>query len=214
MKLNRTKILAEAASLLWLVLLVAGVTAVMRYENKEGVAAVPPGDWPVASRIQRSTDRATLIIFAHPRCPCSRATINELARLMARTEGRLMANVIFIKPDGVDPDWEKTDTWNSAAEIPGVTVTRDDQGVESQLFGAQTSGQSMLYGKDGKLLFKGGITVGRGQEGDSAGASAIAALVNEEPAPLTETNVFGCPLFAHDPYCRGKKESSDAKPKR
>jgi hypothetical protein len=133
---------------------------------------------------------------------------------MAQTDGRLMAHVIFIKPEGVDSDWEKTDTWNSAAEIPGVTVTRDDQGVESQLFGAQTSGQAMLYGNDGKLLFKGGITVGRGQEGDSAGAAAIAALVNEEPATLTETNVFGCPLFAHDPYCRGKKELSDAKPKR
>lgn len=214
MKPKRSKILAEAASLLWLVLLVAGVTAVMRYENKEGVAAVPPGDWPVASRIQRSPDRATLILFVHPHCPCSRATVNELARLMAETDGRLMAHVIFIKPDGVGPDWVKTDTLNRATEIPGVTVTRDDQGLETQLFGAQTSGQSMLYDKDGKLLFKGGITIGRGQEGDSAGAAAIAALLNEEPAPLTETNVFGCPLFAHDPYCRGKKELSDAKPKR
>ncbi|HKX83686.1 MAG TPA: hypothetical protein VJL58_05680 [Pyrinomonadaceae bacterium] len=212
MKSKRSKILAEAINLFWIALFIAGITVLMRYENGAGVPAIAPVDWPVASRIPRPADRATLIVFVHPHCPCSRATINELARLMASTEDRLATHVIFIKPEGVSSNWEKTDTWTNAAAIPGVTVIRDDQGLESELFGAQTSGQSMLFSKEGKLLFKGGITIARGQEGYSAGATAIAALVNNEPAPLAETNVFGCPLFAYDPYCRGKKESPHAGP--
>ena len=214
MKSKRTKIAVYAAIFLWLVVLVAGTTVFWRYENKSGVAAAAPIEWPADSRIQRATDRSTLVMLVHPHCPCSRASMIEIARLMARVEGRVTAYVIFIKPDGVDADWEKTDTWASAAKIPGVSVIRDEQGLEARRFDAHTSGQTMLYDKNGKLLFSGGITLGRGQEGDSAGGAAIASLVEGETSPLAETNVFGCPLFANDSECRANKETSNAKPKR
>jgi hypothetical protein len=199
-----------AASLFWLVIIVAGLAVFMRYENRPGLAAEAPSDWPTATRIERATDRSTLIVLAHPHCPCTRATLNELARLTAKVGDKLAVIVVFIKPDGVQKGWERSDTWASAAEIPGVKVIVDEQGWESQFFDARTSGQSMLYDKNGKLLFSGGITIGRGSEGDNIGASAIVSLVNGEASRIHETSVFGCPLFAHDPYCHVKKEPLNA----
>lgn len=131
---------------------------------------------------------------------------------MARLDGKLMAYVIFTKPDGVEEDWDKTDTWASSAKIPGVRVISDELGEETQLFGARTSGQAMLFDQTGTLLFSGGITVGRGLEGDSTGAAAIFSLVSGETAPVRVTSTFGCPLFANDPYCHRKKESENARP--
>lgn len=131
---------------------------------------------------------------------------------MARVRDRLEVYVIFIKPTGVEQGWEQSDLWTSAAEIPGVEVVIDDQGWESQIFGVRTSGQSLLYDPNGKLLFSGGITIGRGAEGDSAGAAAIVSLVLGEGGPVRETNVFGCPLRAGDLYCDLKKEPLNEEP--
>lgn len=195
--------------LFWVVILVAGMALFMRYENRAGIEAEPPGEWPVASRIQKTNDRSTLLVLAHPHCPCTRATINELARLVARVGDRLAVYVIFTKPAGVEQGWEQSDTWTSAAEIPGVKVVSDREGRESQLFGASTSGQSLLYDKNGKLLFSGGITIGRGAQGDSVGAASIVSLVNEETEAVRVTSVFGCPLFS-EAYCHLKKEALDA----
>ena len=80
-----------------------------------------------------------------------------------------------------------------------------DDGREARLFGAATSGQTMVYGRNGHLLFSGGITAARGHYGDNAGASAIGALL-EQPTPQSgrKTAVYGCALFA--------PRSSPAKP--
>jgi hypothetical protein len=166
---EKAKPLLLTAALVWVILLVSGMAIFMRSANSAGAAATAPLDWPAASRIERSTAGATLVVLAHPHCPCTRATINELAKVMARLDGKLPAYVIFTKPEGVEEDWEKTDTWASAAQIPGVRVVSDERGEETQLFGARTSGQAMLYDHTGKLLFSGGITVGRGLEGTAPG---------------------------------------------
>lgn len=214
MRTKRSNFIAPLAIPFWLIFLLGGMAVFMQSTNSAGVAAAAPGLWPAASRIERETDRVTLVVLAHPHCPCTRATINELSKLMTRLDRKLTAYVVFTRPDGVEADWEKSDTWMSAANIPGVYVISDDNGLETQLFGARTSGQAMLYDSHGKLLFSGGITIGRGAEGDSTGASAIVSLVSGETPPVRETSVFGCPLFANDPYCHIKKEPSNAKTKR
>jgi len=211
---TKAKSLLVITGLFWLVIIVGGMALFMRYENRAGFAAEAPDGWPLASRIQKSTDRSTLVVLAHPHCPCTRATINELARLMARVGDRLAVYVIFIKPAGVEQGWEQSDIWTSAAKIPGVKVVTDDQGRESQLFGGRTSGQSVLYDKSGKLLFSGGITIGRGAEGDSTGAAAIVSLVMGESEAVQATSVFGCPLSSDESYCDLKKELLDGNPTR
>ena len=179
------------------------------YENTPGVAAAPLPQWPAASRIQPAPDHATLVMLAHPHCPCTRASIGELAAIMAHCQGRLTAYVLFLKPEGFSDDWEKTDLWQSASTIPGVKVILDGDGHEARLFHAATSGQTMLYDPRGRLLFSGGITGSRGHFGDNAGQSAIVALANAEVPDQTETLVFGCPLFDPQSECQVSKDGKN-----
>ena len=125
---------------------------------------------------------------------------------MAHSQGRLTAYVLFVKPAGFSDEWETTDLWQSAASIPGVTVVIDEEGAEANRFHAATSGQTVLYDAGGRLLFSGGITASRGHYGDNAGQSAIVSLVNSGAADLTETSVFGCPLFDPSSECPMPKD--------
>jgi hypothetical protein len=113
---------------------------------------------------------------------------------MAHLQNRATAVVLFIKPAGFQEQWTQSDLWRSAKEIPGVSVLVDSNGVEANRFGAQASGQTMLYDTAGKLQFSGGITASRGHSGDNAGRSAIASLVTTGTSETAHTSVFGCSL--------------------
>jgi hypothetical protein len=119
--------------------------------------------------------------------------------------------VLFVKPSDFPDGWEKTDLLAGAAAIPGVTVVRDDEGVEAGRFRAATSGQTMLYDAAGKLLFSGGITSARGHEGDNAGRAAVVSLLTTGEAGREGTPVFGCPLFAQRDECLTEKEIGSEK---
>lgn len=181
-----------AAGLLWVAAVAVGLWFMLNYERTPGATGAVPTAWPSASRIPRSGNQATLVLFAHPRCPCTRATMSELAELMAKTTGKLQTCVVFFTPPGASADWTETDLHASAAAIPGVKVLADVSGTEAKRFGAETSGHALLFGRDGKLLFSGGITASRGHAGDNAGESAIVSIVNGHGAPQHRSLVFGC----------------------
>jgi hypothetical protein len=187
--------------LVWATLVGTGLWWLWGYENAPGQAAMPPDQWPSNSRVQLAQNEPTLVMLAHPHCPCTRASIGELSRVMAHSQGRVRAYVLFIKPSDSPDDWETTDLWQSASDIPGVTVVQDRDGIDARLFNAATSGQTFLYNTQGQLLFSGGITGSRGHFGDNAGQSAIVAIVNAEVPDRTETSVFGCPLFKPQSEC-------------
>lgn len=121
---------------------------------------------------------------------------------MTNCQGRLNIYVLFVKPKGSPEDWDRSDLWNSAARIPGVSVLIDDNGIEATRFGAATSGQVLLYDENGALRFHGGITESRGHVGENAGGRAIESLVNRGVADRDRTLVFGCPLFDPDSECQ------------
>ena len=196
------RLILLTATLVWLCAVSSGLWILWGYENSPGVSAQPPVMWPADSRIRRAPERATLVMLAHPHCPCTRASIGELASLMAHAQGRVTGYVLFLKPAGFAEDWEKTDLWKSAASIPGVSAVIDDGGTEASRFHAATSGQTILYDAEGRLLFSGGITGSRGHAGDNAGESAIISFVNDGAAEQTETEVFGCPLFNPNSECQ------------
>lgn len=182
---------------IWLVLAALGQRVMLNYDYAAGAPGTPPAKWPAATTISRTPGLASLVVAAHPHCPCTRATVEELARLMAVLRSRATATVVFVRPPGFSEDWEKTDLWRDAARIPGVSVISDSSGRETSLFGAQASGQTMLYDAAGNLRFSGGITASRGHAGDSPGRSAILAIVDTGNSSTSRTSVYGCSL--HDP---------------
>lgn len=165
-----------------------------QYSQTAGTSGVPPVQWPETSQVSRDPVHSQLVMFLHPRCPCSRATLGELERLMADCQGLLSAQVLFIQPEGVAEDWVKTDLWRTASAIPGVTVSIDHDGQEARRFLAATSGQTLLYDVQGGLLFQGGITLARGHAGDNPGRDAIESLLKQKTTLSTIAPVFGCAL--------------------
>jgi hypothetical protein len=179
---------------LWGCGVAASATWLWRYENTPGASADASPAWPADVPIPVSRDRATLVMTVHPHCPCSRASLAELAVLAARAQGRFAAHVLFYKPENAAPDWEKTDLWRTAAEIPGVRVWTDEEGRLARRFDAATSGQTFLYDSDGRLRFSGGVTVSRGHVGDNPALDAILESIHGGRPERRRSPVFGCSL--------------------
>lgn len=201
-----------AGGLAWLVVVVCGFTTLLNYQSAPGEAGAASPSWPTDSCLPRPADRAALVMAVHPHCPCTRASIGELAVVMTRCRDAAAAYVLFLKPNSFDKDWVTTDLWRSAAAIPGVSVVCDEGGVESRRFGALTSGQVALYDRRGQLLFRGGMTGSRGHSGDNAGRSAVISLATTGLADRREAFVFGCPLFG--PSCQQPGVSQPCQPQR
>lgn len=183
----------KVAMVVWVLLVAAGMHSIWRYESTAGAADAAPPHWPLQSGI-RPTGRATVVMLAHPYCSCTRASIAELAVLMSRLSDRVSAVVVFSMPGG-DPDgWAASESWRSAAAIPGVTVMADPDGAESRRFHATTSGMVVAYDRAGDLVFQGGITSARGHEGDNAGRRRLTAALMGARADRPDSPVFGCAL--------------------
>ena len=181
-------------TMIWAVLVCAGLYGLWCYAQDPGTQEASPIRWPQASRIPRPQDKPILLLFAHPRCPCTRATLSELERLTARIPGRLETYVIFTGPLQMGHDWPWTDLRRNAESMNGAHVFCDQSGLESELFRARTSGLALLYSNAGLLLFQGGLTPSRGHEGDNDGIAAVQAIVLDEGSAVHQTPVFGCPL--------------------
>jgi len=189
-------------TLVWLGMVGIGLSWMWKYEATPGVVTAAQMQWPDDSQIERNPDCPTLVVFAHPHCPCTRATIGELAMVVDHCPERVAVRVLFFKPPGFSAGWEKTDLWSSAGAIPGVKVVCDVNGTEAKRFRATTSGHSLLYHQDGQLLFSGGITGSRGHSGDNAGRSAIESFVmNGQSNQQQQTFVFGCALLEKEVAC-------------
>lgn len=178
----------------WFVLVGGGFWKLFVYANTPGVQAMAAPMWPSATSLERDPNLATLVIFAHPHCPCSEASLGELERLMPHIRDKVKNLVVFYKPKSRSESWVEEALWKKAQEIPGVQTVLDEGGVEAERFGAQTSGQVFLYDKKGALVFRGGITPARGHMGDSDGRNAILSFVSTGDSKLSSTPVFGCSL--------------------
>jgi hypothetical protein len=179
----------------WLIAAAAGLSVLWRYDNAPGTGANAPARWAAGSVLVHSSGQPTLVLFAHPQCTCTPASLAELAEVLARARTHPRTYVVFLKPDGFSDDWVHSDLWRTAAAIPGVTLVRDDDGREARRFGSATSGQTLLYDGDGLLRFSGGITGSRSHAGDNAGRRSLVALLSGAQPDHAATNVFGCPLF-------------------
>ncbi len=157
--------------------------------------------WPESTQLQRASDGPTLLFFVHPRCPCTRASVHELGRVLTGTglphEQQPKLIVIASVPKNASDEWTDTTTLRQASELPKSEIFWDIGGKESNRFAMVTSGAVCLYGRDGYLLFSGGVTASRGHEGDSVGGEVLRRCLTEGSLqPPKSTPVFGCRIHA------------------
>jgi hypothetical protein len=186
-----------AVVVVWAAVVVAGVRWTLTYERTPGPSGSSPDRWPSSSSLTRADRGFTLLMLAHPDCPCTRASLAELEKIITRTSKQVAAFVLFSKPGTRREDVERSDLWRWAAALPGVTAVFDAGAAETARFRAYVSGHTLLYDEAGRLRFSGGITAVRGQQGDNAGVEAIVRLATGPDERRSTTPVFGCVL--HDP---------------
>lgn len=175
----------------WLASVLGSMAVLIDYTNQSGDPGSPPQAWPEQAHLDHSHESDTLVLFAHPLCPCTSASIAELARLIAEAPNPILTHVVFFAPD--EHSWPQTQLEKKATRIPDVIVHRDPEGVESRIFGVSTSGHVLLYGADGHLRYSGGITGGRGHEGANTGRTSVLACIRER-STAPPFPIFGCGL--------------------
>ncbi|MFT7580204.1 MAG: hypothetical protein ACI9MR_001871 [Myxococcota bacterium] len=168
------------------------------YSAQAGEGSKPPTDWPTAATVRPFHRGHTLVMLVHPHCPCSFASLTELASTLRVLEGRLQALVLFAVPKGVPPQWHQTELRERAESLAGVVVIDDLGGQLGRVFGAETSGSTLLYDVDGQLLFEGGLTPSRAHVGDSVGKRRVISLVRGVSDDPARSAVYGCELTSRD----------------
>ena len=118
------------AVIAWGLASIGGLFVLMRYANTAGPAAPALERWPDATAIERNETGATLVMFAHPHCPCTRASLAELEHLVAQCGGSVDPRIVFMKPGDAQAGWEQSDLWRTAQAIPGAHVVSDVDGEE------------------------------------------------------------------------------------
>lgn len=183
----------------WVILCTIGLGAVSLH-SFDGVVphAADNGHWPQDSRLmQESSER--LVIFIHPQCPCTRATLSELEAVLAR---QTIATTLVIS--AIDPEWLTSKMMQHINRMrthyPAlIDVFLDNDGSESEFFGATASGHCMYFNRQGQKVFSGGITASRGHVGDNDARHRLMELIqlNSEVPSLEAPSlfpVFGCRL--------------------
>jgi hypothetical protein len=181
------------AGLIWAATVGAMYHAVRRFETTPGRGAAGRTMWPVRSRIVLDHDRWTLVMLIHPHCSCTRASLQELERIIEMSGPSLQTYVLVYRPADFKAGWEKTETFEAAKRLQRAHVIADADGVEARLFGGFTSGQTFLYDREGALRFSGGITSLRGHAGVNRGSMDVVDIVHARAEKGTHP-VFGCAI--------------------
>jgi hypothetical protein len=189
----------------WLAVIAVGWCTMTHHSlTGEGPANVAQvAVWPKASHLPRLAGRPTIVLFLHPKCPCSSASVHELERLLlsAQRAGAPapLVNVAAVTPAETESDWTESPLVARARQMPGAEVVIDSGGREAELFAVTASGTVLLYDATGRLRYRGGVTAGRGHEGPSTGADSLAELLSGAPGPARSFPTFGCRLVAAAP---------------
>lgn len=192
----------KALAACWICTVAGGLLLLGTYAARPGASGPAPDNWPLGTSLHRDASRPTLLIFLHPRCPCTRASLAELNRILSYCQGRVSACAVVYRPDRPNESWSQFNlvTEQIFSFMPIVSVHDDPGGAEARRFGVATSGHVLLFDRSGRRIFTGGITPSRGHEGANRGADDVASrLLNRDEDAVCSTRpdapVFGCPII-------------------
>lgn len=178
-------------------------------------------EWPACSPLSTSgTDHWQIQMFVHPHCPCSRASVRELRQWLQHPGWKELGTrpqviIWIVRPPEADVGWEQGELFTQIQRWDEVQVLVDPAGCEAQRWGVAVSGHVLVIDPQGQVRFRGGLTRGRGQEGNrivSRHPAQVLSIRQHVPAnPLSKEGekrgdssvaivpvvapVYGCPLW-------------------
>lgn len=188
------------AVVLWSAAVIAGIERIWLYESTPGGRQAVPASWPGSALVSLDHERPTVMMFVHPLCACTRASLSELREALDEMDRSPAVWIVLLSPQGIVKDWNEYIS-AIAQRIPEAKIVTDFEGTTASQFGASTSGHVVVYDGAGQLMFSGGITQGRGHVGDNAGRrDLIAARLGTDH--VHEHPIFGCGLDDPEPRQR------------
>jgi len=185
-------------AVLWSSALLLAMEQMWTYSMTPGTAPSVPQRWPGSSLVTHSGTRATLIMFLHPRCTCSNASLVELQQIARNHQDVLSLWVLIHEPPDAPPGWDSTSTVERARRILNATTVLDRGGAEARRFAVTTSGHVVVYDAARALQFSGGITGARGHLGDNEGLRSVVALLRGDSTSRRTHPTLGCGLLDRD----------------
>jgi hypothetical protein len=182
----------------WGVVLAVGLALQASYDARPGDEISAARHWPAASQLSRSANHPTLLIFVHPHCPCTSATLAELRQFLDTSRASADITIVLPQPQQASADFCDEPRARLEAAWPEAQVVVDRRGIETHLFQTTTSGHLLVYDPEGHLRFSGGITIARGHRGDNPGLKSLAAALvscQEQTPTIATFPVFGCALL-------------------
>src|SRR5579864_5919718 len=103
---------------------VYGLRMLIRFDQTPGRSSKVAERWPEESMIRRPSDSPQLVLFAHPFCPCTEATIEELERILARRprEAQLPAITVVLAAVKKGVAQRSSRIVHQAERLPGAHV--------------------------------------------------------------------------------------------
>jgi hypothetical protein len=150
--------------------------------------------WPQLGADFLADEKTRIVVFAHPGCPCTRATVAELAEVLADCPADASAAVVFVTAGLPDDVVSNSDTVAAARQTNNVIVVLDDDAQIAARYGATVSGETFAFNAAGRRIFHGGITAARGHRGTSGGRELLEQAIRNPAADTGEAPVFGCRL--------------------
>ena len=178
--------------LFWLGLVAGGYAWLLRYSFAAGKTTTAPRRIPPSLALPAST-RMQLFVALHPRCPCSRATVRELAKILNHGARASDVTVLMYKPADQEDSWLEGALLDECRRM-NCRVRPDPDGKLAASLGSLTSGGVALYDANGRLRYQGGVTASRGHEGDNTGERAVIEILRGSRENYKSMPVFGCPI--------------------
>ena len=181
------------ALLFWLGLIAGGYVWLLRYSFAAGKSVTAPHRIPPALAPLATSARSQLFVALHPHCPCSRATMRELAKILSRAANTSDVTVLVYKPADKADGWSESPLVEDCRRM-NCRIIQDADGKLAATLGSLTSGSVALYDHKGRLRYQGGITASRGHEGDNGGEKAVIEILLGNRESHRSLPVFGCPI--------------------
>lgn len=199
------------AVIIWLALSICTMTSFWAYEATPGTPPAVAECAPAESSILLASEHSTLVVFIHPKCVCTNATLLELRRIWNQFDSTVQPKCIFALRQPADrrSAWIETSIERMCRDFPEATVLYDYGGLEAKRHGITTSGTCILYASNGHRIFCGGITASRGHQGPAYGQDLLLERMktfssnselhcsNQPGLNHDVCPAFGCPLFSY-----------------
>ena len=181
-------------TVIWLTLFATAYYVLLQYDFKSSDSKL--SKIPRATQLPISKQGPTLIAFLHAKCPCSRASINEIDRLLTSHGKDLKTIFVFSKEKDLELAWIQESELYKKAQKMSVEIIIDPNNSEAKVFKAQTSGKVFLVSPKQEILFQGGVTASRGHEGNNSGITAIQKILAGKNSQIDFQPSFGCLIYS------------------